>query len=76
MAGGDIGWFVGDYVYGKRDNPALDKKPAITHEILDHFRIGGAYPPVQQINGSIVCFSGARYPASEARIAVGFETPD
>jgi membrane-associated phospholipid phosphatase len=43
MAGGAIGWFVGDYVYGKRHNPALDKKPTITREILDHLRIGGAY---------------------------------
>ena len=42
MAGGAIGWFVGDYVYGKRHNPALDKKPTITREILDHFRLGGA----------------------------------
>lgn len=46
MAGGAIGWFVGDYVYGKRHNSELDKKPAITQRILDHVRIGGAYPTV------------------------------
>jgi membrane-associated phospholipid phosphatase len=52
MAGGAIGWFVGDYVYGKRHNPALDKKPTVTRDILDHVRIGGgflaspAYPPM------------------------------
>jgi hypothetical protein len=46
MAGGAMGWFVGDYVYGKRHNPALDKKPTITSTILDHVRIGGAYPTV------------------------------
>ena len=46
MAGGAMGWFVGDYVYGRRHNPALDKKPTITGEILDHVRIGGAYPTV------------------------------
>jgi len=44
MAGGAIGWFVGDYVYGKRHNPALDKKPTITQRILDRVRIGGAAP--------------------------------
>ena len=41
MAGGAIGWFVGDYVYGKRHNPALDKKPTITQSILDHVHLGG-----------------------------------
>ena len=45
MAGGAIGWFVGDYVYGKRHNPALDKKPTITREILDHLRIGARIRP-------------------------------
>lgn len=40
-AGGAIGWFVGDYVYGKRHNPALDKKPTITQRIIDHVHIGG-----------------------------------
>jgi len=48
MAGGAMGWFVGDYVYGKRHNPALDKKPTITSRILDHVRIGGAYPTVPE----------------------------
>jgi membrane-associated phospholipid phosphatase len=42
MAGGAIGWFVGDYVYGRRHNPELDQKPTITRKILDHVRIGGA----------------------------------
>jgi membrane-associated phospholipid phosphatase len=46
MAGGAMGWFVGDYVYGKRHNPALDKKPTIRSAILDHIRIGGAPPAV------------------------------
>lgn len=41
MAGGAIGWFVGDYVYGKRHNPALDKNPTVTQRIFDHVRIGG-----------------------------------
>lgn len=46
MAGGAIGWFIGDYVYGKRHNPELDKNPSITQKILDHIRIGPAYPTV------------------------------
>jgi len=41
VAGGAIGWFVGDFVYGRRHNPALDKKPTLTGRILDHVRIGG-----------------------------------
>ena len=44
MAGGAIGWFVGDYVYGKRHNPSLDKRPTITERILDRVRIGGGDP--------------------------------
>jgi len=44
LAGGAMGWFVGDYVYGKRHNPALDKKPTLKQQIVDHVRIGPAYP--------------------------------
>jgi membrane-associated phospholipid phosphatase len=43
VSGGAIGWFIGDYVYGHRHNPALDKKPTVTQRILDHVRIGGGY---------------------------------
>lgn len=45
VAGGVMGWFVGDYVYGKRHNPDLDKNPGITQRILSHvcFECGGAY---------------------------------
>ncbi len=46
MAGGAIGWFVGDFVYGKRHNPALDKTPTITEKILDHVQIGMATQPL------------------------------
>jgi membrane-associated phospholipid phosphatase len=45
MAGGAIGWFVGDFVYGKRNNPALDKTPTVTEKILDHLQIGMAPQP-------------------------------
>jgi len=43
MAGGAMGWFIGDYVYGKRHNPNVNKNP-ISWRIMDHFRIGAAYP--------------------------------
>ena len=41
MAGGAIGWFVGDYVYGHRHNPGVDKRPTISQKIMEHVRIGG-----------------------------------
>jgi membrane-associated phospholipid phosphatase len=46
LAGGAMGWFVGDYVYGKRHNTDLDGKSSFTQKILGHVRIGGAYPTV------------------------------
>jgi len=44
IAGAAMGWFIGDYVYGKRHNPALDEKKPISWRILDHVRWGPAYP--------------------------------
>jgi membrane-associated phospholipid phosphatase len=41
VAGGAMGWFVGDYVYAKRHNPELDAKPSVVQNILGHVRIGG-----------------------------------
>jgi membrane-associated phospholipid phosphatase len=41
VAGGALGWFIGDYVYGRRHNPELDEKRPISRKILDHVRIGG-----------------------------------
>ena len=41
LAGGAMGWFIGDYVYGRRHNPDLDKKQTAAQKILDHVRIGG-----------------------------------
>lgn len=41
MAGGAMGWFVGDYVYAKRHNPNLDQKQGAMQKILAHVRIGG-----------------------------------
>jgi hypothetical protein len=42
LAGGAMGWFIGDYVYAKRHNPELDQKPSTMHKVLDHVRIGAA----------------------------------
>ena len=44
VAGGVMGWFIGDYVYGKRHNPELDRKTALRQKILSHIRIGGPPP--------------------------------
>jgi len=44
VAGAAMGWFIGDYVYGKRHNPILDEKKPISWKILDHVRWGAAYP--------------------------------
>ena len=44
LAGGVMGWFIGDYVYGKRHNSELDHKPTVAQKILDHIQIGfGGY---------------------------------
>jgi membrane-associated phospholipid phosphatase len=42
MAGGAIGWFVGDYVYAHRHNPDLDKKKSALSKVMDHVTIGAA----------------------------------
>jgi hypothetical protein len=57
MAGGAIGWFVGDFVYGKRHNPALDKTPTITGKILDHVRIGMAVQPLPRSLPGNLCLA-------------------
>jgi membrane-associated phospholipid phosphatase len=40
VAGSAMGWFIGDYVYGRRHNRNLDQKPTIAQKILDHVTIG------------------------------------
>jgi membrane-associated phospholipid phosphatase len=42
MAGAAMGWFIGDYVYGRRHNSDLDHKTGLTQKILAHIRVGGA----------------------------------
>lgn len=39
VAGAAMGWFVGDYVYGKRHNDELDK-PTVSQKIMDHVHFG------------------------------------
>jgi hypothetical protein len=44
LAGGAMGWFIGDYVYGKRHNSELDHKPTVAQKILSHVQVGfGGY---------------------------------
>uniref|UniRef100_Q025P4 Phosphoesterase, PA-phosphatase related n=1 Tax=Solibacter usitatus (strain Ellin6076) TaxID=234267 RepID=Q025P4_SOLUE len=42
LAGGAMGWFMGDYVYGKRHNRELDKNRSGARRILDHVRVSAA----------------------------------
>src|SRR6185369_5227584 len=39
IAGSAMGWFIGDYVYGKRLNSELDKK-SVAQRVLDRVHIG------------------------------------
>lgn len=41
VAGSAMGWFIGDFVYGKRHNRELDQK-TVAQKILDHVRLGAA----------------------------------
>ena len=43
VAGGVMGWFVGDYVYAKRHNPELEGKRSAVQSILSHISIGGTF---------------------------------
>jgi membrane-associated phospholipid phosphatase len=40
VAGAGLGWFMGDYLYGKRHNRELDRKPSALRNVLDHVHIG------------------------------------
>lgn len=42
IAGAGLGWFMGDYVYGKRHNRELDRKPSAIRSVLNHVEIGGS----------------------------------
>jgi membrane-associated phospholipid phosphatase len=43
VAGSALGWFIGDYIFAKRHNPAIDEKKPASQKVLDHFRLGPAY---------------------------------
>jgi membrane-associated phospholipid phosphatase len=45
VAGGAMGWFIGDYVYARRHNPEVDKK-SVAQKLVEHIRIGPAYPAI------------------------------
>ena len=38
-----MGWFIGDYVYGKRHNSELDQKRTAMQKVLAHVSVGGFY---------------------------------
>jgi len=40
VAGSAMGWFIGDYVYGRRHNRELDGKRTFAQKLLDHVSIG------------------------------------
>ncbi len=41
LAGGAMGWFIGDYIYGKRHNPDLDGRASLFEKVIAHVHIGG-----------------------------------
>ncbi len=43
VAGGAMGWFIGDYVYAKRHNSELDRKPSLAQKVMDHVHFGLAW---------------------------------
>jgi membrane-associated phospholipid phosphatase len=40
VAGSAMGWFIGDYVYGRRHNRDIDRKPTVAERLLDHVQLG------------------------------------
>jgi membrane-associated phospholipid phosphatase len=40
LAGAVLGWFIGDFVYGKRHNSALDAKQSAAKKLLQHVHFG------------------------------------
>ncbi len=40
VAGSAMGWFIGDYVYGRRHNRDLDQKRTVAQKVLDHVHLG------------------------------------
>lgn len=42
VAGSAMGWFIGDYVYGKRHNSELDHKKTFAEKFFDHVNVGAS----------------------------------
>jgi membrane-associated phospholipid phosphatase len=42
VAGGALGWFMGDYIYGKRHNRELDRRQSTVGKVLDHVHLGAS----------------------------------
>ena len=42
LAGSAMGWFIGDFIYGKRHNSELDQNRTVSQKLLDHVRLGAA----------------------------------
>ena len=40
VAGAAMGWFIGDFAYGRRHNDELDQKPIVAQKILSHVHVG------------------------------------
>jgi membrane-associated phospholipid phosphatase len=43
LAGSAMGWFIGDFVYGRRHNPELDPKRSAAQQLLAHIRLGAGF---------------------------------
>jgi membrane-associated phospholipid phosphatase len=41
VAGGAMGWFIGDYVYARRHNADLENKHGMLRNVLAHVEVGG-----------------------------------
>jgi membrane-associated phospholipid phosphatase len=54
LAGGAIGWFVGDYVYGRRHNPELAGRPNFARTVMNHVVIGGPAPALPLYSGRMI----------------------
>ena len=43
LAGGAMGWFIGDYIYAKRHNPQAGEKPSLALKVLSHVSFSVGY---------------------------------
>ena len=50
VAGAAIGWFIGDYIYAKRHNGALDKPVSSLEHVIAHVHFGGPAQPARLVH--------------------------